>query len=280
MKKDRIKMLLVMLIAPLITAIGLIMFLIPNKIVNGGVSGISTIIYYGIAIPPSVSFAVINGVLLILACRALGIKFTLMTVCGAGILSIYLELFSWLPQATDNVVLATIFGAILYGVGIGAMLATGGSTGGTDIVGRLIQSKWQNLPIGRLLLFVDGLVVAVSYFVFRDADLILFGIISIAISTFTVDYIIKILNISKLAFVITEKGEEIASLLVSTSPRGVTLVDVEGAYTNENKKMLICALKSNEITEFQRKIDNVDCGAFVIFSESQQIVGKGFRLYR
>ncbi len=280
MTHSKIKSIILVLVDPLVTAIGLCGFLIPNRIVNGGVSGLSTIIYYGFSVPPSVSVAVINALLLTLAFKVLGKKFTVMTMIGAGLLSLYIEILSWVPPFTDNVILATIFGAILYGVGVGTTLVSGASTGGSDIIGRLIQSKWQSLPIGKLLLLVDGIIVAVSFLVFNDADLIFFGIISLAIATYTVDYIIRILNISKLAFVITDKGCEIASLLVNTSPRGVTLVDVEGAYTNENKKMLICALKANEITEFQRKVDGLDSSAFVIFSESQQIVGNGFRLYK
>ena len=95
-----------------------------------------------------------------------------------------------------------------------------------------------------------------------------------------VDYFIRKLNISKLAFVITDKGGEISQKLISTSPRGVTAVDVVGAYTGDNKKMLVCALKENEITAFQDKIIKIDPDAFIIFSESQQIVGNGFFVYR
>ena len=94
------------------------------------------------------------------------------------------------------------------------------------------------------------------------------------------DFLIQKLNISKLAFVVTDKGEEIAKLLISTSPRGVTIIDVIGAYTMTNKKTLMCALKENELPEFQRKILAVDSEAFIIFSESQQIVGNGFHVYR
>ncbi len=276
----RVKMLFLTFIGPMITALGLCAFLIPNKIVNGGVSGMSTILLYGLSIPASISYAMINGLLLIIACKALGLRFTGMTVFGAGLLSLYIELLSRIPAITDNIILAALFGAVLYGVGVGVTLVSGASTGGSDIIGRLIQKKYPEFAIGKLLLIIDGIIISISYFVFKDADLILFGILALIVSTYTVDYVIKILNISKLAFVISNNGSEIANTLVETSPRGVTIVDVEGAYTNENKKMLVCALKSNEITEFQRKIDKIDNNAFVIFSESQQIVGNGFRLYK
>ena len=100
------------------------------------------------------------------------------------------------------------------------------------------------------------------------------------ISTFTIDYFIGKLNVSKMVFVITEKGDEIAHYLVSTSPRGVTLVDAVGAYSNEPKKMMFCVMKSNEVPLFQKKILEIDPGAFIVYSESTQIQGNGFRVYR
>ena len=108
----------------------------------------------------------------------------------------------------------------------------------------------------------------------------LFGILALFISTFAIDFIIRKLNVSKLAFVVSDKGEEIAQKLVSTSPRGVTVVNATGAYTKEDVKMLVCALKESEIPKFQEKILETDGAAFIIFSESTQIVGNGFYVYR
>ena len=254
--------------------------LLPNKIVNGGVSGLSTVLYYAFGFPAALSNAVLNVVLLLFGFRVLGGKFVLKTVYGAGIFSIFIQLCSYLPPLTGNPILAVIFGGILYGFGIGLALTSGATTGGTDIAGRLIQYKFPYLPIGKLLLLCDGCVIVISLLVFRQIDLCLYGVIAVFVSTFSVDYFIRKLNISKLAFVITDKGGEISQKLISTSPRGVTAVDVVGAYTGDNKKMLVCALKENEITAFQDKIIKIDPDAFIIFSESQQIVGNGFFVYR
>ena len=103
---------------------------------------------------------------------------------------------------------------------------------------------------------------------------------TIFISTFAIDYLIKKLNVSKLAFIITSKGDEISEKLISTSGRGVTKINVVGAYTNENKVMLMCAIKDHEMPEFQKKIEDVDEYAFTVFSESQQIFGNGFHVYK
>ena len=127
---------------------------------------------------------------------------------------------------------------------------------------------------------VDGVVIALSYVFFGNLELTLFGIVTLVISTYAIDAVIRKLNVSKLAFVVTDKGEEIAKKLVTTSPRGCTIIDTVGAYTGHHNKMLVCALKDDELPAFQRKIVELDPNAFIIYSESSQIVGNGFHVYR
>lgn len=268
------------IIGIMMTAFAISVFYVPNKIVNGGVSGLSTILYHTFNIPASISYAFINIVLLIVAFKFIGKKFVINSLVGAGLISLFVEIFSYIPPMTDNVFLATVFGAIFYGFGIGLTLIEGASTGGTDILGRLVQYFFPHMKIGQLLLVIDSVVIALSLIVFKNSELVLFGIIALFLSTYSIDWLIRKLNISKLAFVVSDKGEEIAKMLVSTSPRGVTIIDVVGAYTMDNKKVLMCALKENELTDFQRKIHEIDETAFIIFSESQQIVGNGFHVYK
>lgn len=268
------------LIGPIITAFGISLFYLPNKVVSGGVSGLSTILYHLAKIPPGLSFALINGFFLLLSFKYIGKKFVFKTVIGAANVSLFVQLFSFLPPVTEDIVLASIFGSLIYGFGIGLTFLSGGSTGGTDILGRLLQHFFPHMKIGKLLLAVDAAVILSALIAFRQIDLTLWGIIALFLSTFAVDWLIQKLNISKLAFVVTDKGLEVSKLLVSTSPRGVTIIDVTGAYTMEKKTTLMCALKENEIPEFQRKILEIDSEAFIIFSESQQIVGNGFHVYR
>ena len=270
----------IILIGLILTAFAISVFYLPNKVVSGGVSGISTILFHIFKIPPGVSFAVINIVLLAIALFFIGKEFVAKTLIGAALLSVFVQIFSYVPPITNDVFLASIFGAILYGAGIGLTLIQGASTGGTDILSRLLQKIFPHIKIGRLLMITDLTVILASLIAFRNFDLTLWGIVALFVSTFAVDLLIQKLNISKLAFVVTDKGVEISKLLVSTSPRGVTIIDVTGAYTMEEKTVLMCALKENELPEFQRKILQVDETAFIIFSESQQIVGNGFHVYR
>lgn len=278
--QEKLKQNILFLIGPVITAFGISVFYLPNKVVSGGVSGISTILYHLAKIPPGLSFAVINILFLLISFKVIGREFVVKTVIGAANLSLCVQIFSLLPPLTDDIILASIFGSLLYGFGIGLTFLSGGSTGGTDILSRLLQYFLPHIKIGRLLLLVDTAVIIASLIAFKEINLALWGIVALFLSTFAVDWLIQKLNISKLAFVVTDKGEEISKLLVSTSPRGVTIIDVVGAYTMENKKTLMCALKENEIPEFQKKILAIDKEAFIIFSESQQIVGNGFHVYR
>ncbi len=278
--REKIKSYALILLGLIVTAMAISLFLVPNKIVNGGSSGISTVVYYAIGLKPSITNALVNGVLLLISLFVLGKKFVAKTLVCITLLSVFMELFSWLPPVTENMLLATIFGAALFGGGIGIVLSQQSTTGGSDILGRLIQHKFPHWKIGKILLGVDLFIIFLSYVTFKTTEAVLYGIMALFISTTIIDMLMRNLNVSKLAFIITDMGVEISELLIRTSPRGVTLVDVTGVYTHTPKKMMICALKESEIPEFQRKILEMDPQAFIIYSESQQIVGNGFYIYK
>lgn len=268
------------LLGTIITGFAIGAFLTPNKVVGGGASGISTILYHTLGVPPGLGFFAINVVFLLVGFSVLGKDFIWKTLLGITLLSVFTQIFNAFPIYTDNMILSAVFGGGLYGMGIGMAFAAGASTGGTDIIGRIIQTRFSHIPIGKMLMFVDGIIIAVSFVIFRNIELTLFGILTLFVSSFSIDFVISKLNVSRIAFVITDHGEEIARELVSSSPRGVTLIDVKGGYTDIEKKMLFCALKESESEAFQKKILDIDSTAFIVFSESQRIKGNGFYLYK
>lgn len=277
---NKFKSILITILGTMMLSFGLGVFLMPNKIVGGGVSGMATILYHSVKIAPGISIFVINILFLIIGLKVLGKSFTIKTIFGVALVSLFTQVFSYIPFYTENTILASIFGGVLYGLGIGLSFAAGASTGGTDILGRLFQHKFPTMPIGKLLLIIDGAIILISLIIFKNIELTLFGIITLFVSSFSVDWVINTLNISCLAFVITEKGNEISDKLVSTSPRGVTIIDAVGAYTKDKKQMLFCALKESESDVFQRKILEIDPKAFIVFAQSQRIKGNGFYLYK
>ncbi len=276
---EYIKKYLTILLGVSMVAFAVAVFYTPNKIVGGGVLGISTILYHTLHIDQGISFFVINGVLILISIKTLGKEFTVNSIIVAGLLSALVSAFSHIPPVTKNVFLATVFGAVLYGFGISLTFINHASTGGTDIIARLVQHSRPHFKIGNLLLCVDFCIIFSSLVVFKKVELSLYGIMALFISSIVIDYFIKKLNTSKLVFVITNKGEEISEYLVHNSPRGVTIVDSKGAYTMHQNSVIICALKDKESTDFLRRILRIDKDAFIIFSDSSKIVGNGFKVY-
>ncbi len=275
-----VRQLLITMFGCAVTAFAVATLLTPNKVVLGGATGISTILYHAFHVPQGVSFAVINAVLLLTCFPFLGKSFIVRTVFGAAVLSLFVQAFSYLPPLTDKYILATLFGGVLYGLGIGIAFSAGSSTGGMDILGRLIQHFFPYLQVGKILQGINAVIIVGSFFVFRDTELILFSILSLFVSTFTIDWLISKLNVSRIAFVITDKGEELSRYLVSSSPRGVTMMNAVGAYNRSDREMLFCALKKSEIPTFQKKVLKIDEKAFIVYAESPEIIGNGFHLYR
>ncbi len=283
--KEKLRSLLLVLIGTFLTSVGIALFYVPNKVVSGGVSGLATVFFYTFGFPAGISIAVLNIILLIFGLRFLGKSFIIKTVVGSLLISAMVGLLENLPPITNDIILASVVGAALYGFGISLTFVGGASTGGTDILGRILQHFMPHLPIGKLILIVDAAIIGIAFFTLEGnynekIDRTIYGIIALFIASFAIDWLMKKLNVSKLAFVVTEKGEEMAKFLTDNSPRGVTIIDVKGGYTFCDKKMLICALKEKEMPIFEERVKGFDDKAFTIFSESTEIVGNGFYLYR
>ena len=216
---------------------------------------------------------------MIIGLKKLSKGFIIKTIICAGLMSFLIDVFLTFPPITDDVVLASLFGGVIYGVGIGLTLISDASTGGTDILGRIIQYMRPHIEIGKIFMIIDLIIIAFSFMVFGEVDLSLYGVLSLYISTTAIDLLVHKLNVSKLVFVISEKGESVAKKLIEECGRGVTIIDAVGAYTMKEKNMLICAMKENEMPEFQRNVMSVDEDAFIVATESQKIFGKGFYVY-
>ncbi len=275
----KIKSYIVILLGVILASFGIGMFCVPNKIVGGGVSGVSTVLYYLFKIPAGISYFAFNIIFMFFGLKKLSRGFIIKTIICAGLMSFLIDVFLTFPPITDDVVLASLFGGVIYGIGIGLTLISDASTGGTDILGRIIQYMHPHIEIGKIFMIIDLIIIAFSFMVFREVDLSLYGILSLYISTTAIDVLVHRLNVSKLVFVISDNGEQLAKTLISECGRGVTIIDAVGAYTMEEKHMLVCAMKENEMYEFQKKVMSVDKDAFIVASESQKIFGKGFYVY-
>ena len=274
-----LKSYIIILTGMTLTAVATGLFYIPNGIVTGGVSGIATILY-PIGIPPGITYSLVNILLLLFSYKRLGRDFVIKSILSVIVISSLVQVFSQIPPITHNIFLATLFGSLLFGIGASLTFIENANTGGTDIIGRLVQTKYQYFPIGTLLMIIDGFIILVSLIISRNIDLALYGLLGLFISAFCIDFIIDHLNSSKLAFVITDKGQQISNLIIENSRRGVTILNARGAYSGARKNLLICALKNKQIPEFHRMIVETDEKAFIIFTNSEKIFGLGFYVYK
>ncbi|MBR4172778.1 MAG: YitT family protein [Clostridia bacterium] len=274
----KIKSYLFILLGITLTAFGVSLFYIPNRIVTGGVSGISAILYT-VGVPPGVVYFTINIILVLISAKVLGRQFALRSAISTIVLSALVQIFSAFPPLTDNLFIAAFFGSMISGFGTAITFSKKANTGGSDIVGRLIQNKLPYFPIGRLLLIIDGVIIFISVLVFKNTELAFYGIFGLIVSSVVIDYFMDRLNQSKLALVVTENGEELSKAIMKNSRRGVTILDAKGAYSGSDKKLLVCAIKNRQMPDFHKMITEADKNAFIIFLSSEKIFGSGFYVY-
>ena len=268
-------------------AFGLLMYsaawkgvLLPHFITGGGVTGIGAILFYATGIPISVTYFSINFVLLVIAVRSVGLAFSLRTIYGVGVLTLF---FAFLPQAVpgtfvgaeDNF-MACVIGGLLSGAGIGIVFLANGSSGGTDIIAKVVN-KYRNITLGRVLLYCDVLIICSSYFFdFGSIEKIVYGLTTMAISTIAVDMVISGVRQSVQFFIFSKEYEQIATKINSDVQRGVTILDGMGWYSKEPVKVVTVVARKNESTKIFRIVKDIDPNAFISQSSVIGVYGKGF----
>lgn len=264
-------------IGSLIYAVGLSCFTAPARIAPGGVSGIAVILKQLFGVPLSVTTLALNIPLLLLAWRFLGRGFTLRTMKTVLIQTAVTQVVeSYFPAYTGEPMLAALFGGVCIGVGLALVFQRGSTTGGTDIVSRLIQLRHRYLPIGKVMLLVDACVVAASVIVFRNLEIGLYALITIFASSRVMDTILAGVNRGRLMLIISDRNDLITTDIMDKLQRGVTILNGRGAYSGLPKNVLMCAVRISEyprVTEFVRQHDP---DAFIITTEASEIRGEGF----
>ncbi|MDZ7822397.1 MAG: YitT family protein [Candidatus Marinimicrobia bacterium] len=266
-------------IGALIMASGLMFFLIPNKVSAGGVSGIATILYHVFQWPAGVTMLAMNIPLFILGVKVFGRKFGIKTLWGIIWISVFTDLIDVifeLPPATEDPILATVYGGVLLGVGLGVIMKGRGTTGGSDILARIIN-KYFHFSLGHSFILVDTGIIIIMGVVFRNIDLILFCMISLVISSKVVDMLIEGITSEKAITIISGKWEMIARRIMEEVKRGVTSMGSVGLYTDKEKKTLYCVVSNRQIEHVRRIVKQEDAKAFVTVSNVSILQGEGFR---
>ncbi len=254
-------------------------FILSNEIVTGGVSGISALIFFATKIPVSLSYLLINVVLLAFAFRVLGLKFLIKTIFGVASLSFSLSLFEWLlggnPIIHGEPFMSIIIGGALCGTGLGLIFSVNGSTGGTDILAAIIN-KYKHVSIGTGLLVLDFIIISCSWFIFADVQKIVFGFVEMIVSNYMLDRIINGNRQSVQFLIFSQKYDEITERILTDMGRGCTLLDGEGGYSKRPIKVVVLLAKKSESLTIFRLVKGVDPQAFISQSLVKGVYGEGF----
>lgn len=254
-------------------------FLIPNQLTTGAVTGLASIIYYAFGTPPvDVTYAVANVILLIFALKILGLKFCIRTIFGVFFCWLFLHILPlWIPNGLvqGDTFMASVIGGILCGIGLGVVFTSNGSTGGTDIIAAMVN-KYRNVSFGKMLLYIDIIIISSSYLVFHDVQRVIYGYIIMFITTTVCDMIINGIRASVQLLIFSDKWEDIAGSISNELQRGVTVLDGMGWYTKKPKKVLVVVAKRTQITQIERLIKNIDNNAFISQSAVSAVYGQGF----
>jgi len=253
-------------------------FLLPNQITTGGVTGIGALVFFATKIPVGLTYFSINAVLLILSVKILGFKFSLKTIINVIILTFLLSVFQTIikePLIKGEPFMSCVLGGVMCGMGLGLVLNFKGSTGGTDIIA-LIINKYHNISIGKALLMCDLLIICSSYIIFHSIEKIVFGIVVMGISSYTVDMVLNGARQSVQFFIFSDKYEEIADMIIEQAHRGCTILDGTGWYTKKPTKVVVVMVKKTESVTIFRLIKNIDPNAFISQSSVIGVFGKGF----
>jgi len=259
-------------------------FLLPHKITGGGATGVGALVYYATGIPISITYFSINAVLLLIAIRTIGLKFSLRTIYGVAIMTFF---FSVLPQAVqgtfvgkDDNFMACVIGGLLSGVGIGIVFLANGSSGGTDIIAKVVN-KYRNITLGRILLYCDVLIICSSYFLkFGSIERIVYGLTAMAITTIAVDMVINGVRQSVQFFIFSKEYEQIATRINIDVHRGVTILDGMGWYSKEPVKVITVVARKNESIKIFRIVKDIDPNAFISQSSAIGVYGEGFDIIK
>lgn len=261
-------------------ALGYDLFLIPNDLNAGGVSGLAIIFVHLTKLGTvGIVSAAMNVPLFLLGGKKIGARFFVGSLIGTAASSLFLDLFMKLPMLSTEPLLGTIYGGILIGAGLGLVFMAGASTGGSDIGARLLKTRFRNVPIGKLTLAVDLTVVCLTGVVFGDISKALYSGIALYISSKVVDVVVYSFDYSKVALIITPKYEAVAAMIVDKLERGVTYLDGQGYYSGKGVKVILTAVKKQQIAELKEYVTGIDPDAFVILQEAHQVLGDGFARY-
>lgn len=262
----------------LLFSVSVNMFSVPNEFVQGGLTGISIMINSLLSfIPVGTSIFVLNIPLIIIAFIKLGKRFTLKTAAAILVSTAVIDVGSlFIPAYRGDDFLACIFCGIFSGLGLALVMLSGATTGGTEIIAVLVRLKKSDVPIGRMILFVDLIIISISYLVFRNTEAVMYAVVSLFVSTKVIDFILGGAGHNKMMFIVTDQPKKTAAAVMACINRGVTVLSAVGGFTGKEKSLVFCVARASEISRVNRILPGIDKNSFTVVGDVGEVLGNGF----
>lgn len=264
-------------VAMAIYAFGFCAFILPEKVVIGGLAGVGTIVYLTLGIPVAITQYACNLALLAIAYKVVGKKFVLGTIYGATMISVFIGIFQPLfpGPLTNEPFMNIVIGGLLAGLGVGMAFTHNGSSGGTDIIAAMVQ-KYTNVTVGRTMLYNDCIIISSSYFIYHRIDLVVYGFVVLILCSYMADMIINTNRQAVQFTIFSQKWQEIATAINNDARRGCTILSGMGWYSKHEVKVLLVMCRKIESVTISRIIKSIDPKAFVTQTNCNGVYGKGF----
>lgn len=275
--KSDIKSVILIVLGSAIAAAGVSFITYPNGIVSGGATGIAQIVNTLTGLPVGVMTVILNVPLFVLAWKKFGIRFILGSLLGMLTSSLFIDLFASLELVlTDDLLLTAVYGGLVKGFGYGLIYTTGATGGGSDIAARMLRRRYPYINFGTISLALDAAVVIAYALVVHQFDTAMYTVITMFVSSRVVNLLLYGAMNSSVCYIITIKPREIADAIGEQLRRGATLLKAEGAYTGEERFVVLCAIKKQQIAALKKIITAIDERSFVIVTESHEVFGQNF----
>ena len=261
-------------------ALGFAMFLIPNDINTGGISGLAMILRELLGFGSIGTLTLLMNIpLFLIGGLKIGKHFFAGSLIGMVVSSVLIDLFALIPFATPEPLIGGLYGGVLCGAGLGLVFMAGASTGGSDILVRLLKKKYRNLPIGSISIMFDAMVVLLTGLVFRDISKALYSGVVVFVCGQVIDAVVYRFDYSRVALIISKEHEKIAKAISDQLDRGATYLHGSGSYTHQNIEVVLAVVRKGQLAELKELVMDIDENAFVIVQEAHQVLGDGFAHY-
>lgn len=266
------------IIGTAVYSIAVNVFLSPSGISPGGFTGIAAVLNHITSLPTGITLFALNIPVLILGYVKMGGLFIIKTAFATALTSIGIDISArLLPPLKTDAILASVFGGILMGVGLSLIMLRGATTGGVDIIGKLVNRKYPHLSVGKIILMADGVVIILNALVYKNAQSALYSVVAIYASTRMMDTLLYGADRGKIIYIVTDKAEYICREINATLGRGVTKLSVVGGYTGETRTMLMCIVRAHEAAAVHDVVRQYDNRAFIVVTDAGEIIGEGFK---